>query len=370
MAALPQAWQHLERVSPQLPVSWYVEDEIFRLEKEKIFDPGPGYVGHELLVPDVGSYHCLGWTDDSWMLVRNANGVELMSNVCRHRQAIILEGRGKVRNIVCPLHRWSYDLTGRQQAAPHFTGNPGLNLTKNALQSWNGLLFTGPRDAAADLADFSMAEEFDFTGFVYNRTWVEDYKINWKTFMEVYVELLHVEAYHPGLKDLVDCGEFTFGSWQLGETWSNQIMKVQSNLDASHSPAYLEYQRQIVDYRGGPPKHGALWFCYYPNVMVEWYPEALIVSQVIPRSPTLTTNVVDFFYPEDVTNERPEIIEAHQASYIETADEDGVIAERMDRGRLALYQRGEEDVGPYQQPFETGMVHFHEYVRDRLGLPV
>ena len=45
------------------------------------------------------------------MLVRNqANQIELLSNVCRHRQAIMLNGRGHTQNIVCPLHRWTYDL--------------------------------------------------------------------------------------------------------------------------------------------------------------------------------------------------------------------------------------------------------------------
>lgn len=368
MTTLPATWAHLAEVSPQLPVSWYLDPAIFELEKEKMLDVGPGYVGHELLVSEPGSFHVLAWTGDSWMLLRRGEEVELVSNVCRHRQAIMLDGRGHVRNIVCPLHRWSYDLQGRQQAAPHFPENPRLNLDTRPLQNWNGLLFTGPRDVASDLAGFQLASEFDGRGYVYNRTWVEDYPINWKTFIEVYVELLHVEAYHPGLKSLVDCDEFSFSSWELGETWSNQYMHSKPDLSQAATDAYRNYQRLVVDYRGGPPKYGALWFCYYPNVMVEWYPEALIVSQVVAKSPTLTTNVVEFFYPRDVTRERPEIIEAHQASYIETAVEDGAIAERMDRGRAALYERGVENVGPYQQPFETGLVHFHEYVRQRLGL--
>ena len=44
--------------------------------------------------------------------MRNANGIEVLSNVCRHRQALMLHGRGSVTrrhadNIVCPLHRWT-----------------------------------------------------------------------------------------------------------------------------------------------------------------------------------------------------------------------------------------------------------------------
>ena len=59
----------------------------------------------------------------------------------------------------------------------------------------------------------------------------------------------------------------------------------------------------------------------------------------------------------------PELVQAHQAAYIETAVEDGVIADHMDRGRRALAARGGDDAGPYQMPLETGMAHFHDFVR-------
>ena len=45
-----------------------------------------------------------------------------------------------------------------------------------------------------------------------------------------------------------------------------------------------------------------------------------------------------------------------------------VTAERMDAGRWALLQRGDNEVGPYQSPMEYGMQHFHEWYRQRLDL--
>ena len=44
----------LSRTSPQLPVSWYFDPEVYALEQRLLFERGPGYVGHELLVPDTG----------------------------------------------------------------------------------------------------------------------------------------------------------------------------------------------------------------------------------------------------------------------------------------------------------------------------
>ena len=353
-----------ERLQP--PVSWYVDPAIHALELQHVFGPGPGYVGHGSMVPDVGSYHVLDWKGDAWMLVRNADGVDVLSNVCRHRQAVMLDGRGTTRNIVCPIHRWSYDLRGDQRAAPHFPENPCRSLDRRPLRSWNGLLFEGRRDVATELAAFSMAEAFDYSDYVYERTVVDDYPINWKTFLEIYLELYHVEPFHSGLKGYVDCGAFTPSDWEFGETWSNQVMTIKGDMSAA-SEEYRRYYQVVSELRGRPPRHASLWFCLYPNVMLEWYPEALAVSFLLPTSPSTTRNVVDFFYPRDVVTDHPEVVEAHQAAYNESADEDRFIVERIDRGRRALFALGLDDVGPYQEPLEDGMVHFHRWLRAQLA---
>ena len=97
--------------------------------------------------------------------------------------------------------------------------------------------------------------------------------------------------------------------------------------------------------------------------MVEWYPHVLVVSTLIPRDVNRTTNVVEFYYPEEIVEFERQFIEAEQAAYMETAIEDDEIGERMDRGRLALFRQGISEVGPYQSPMEDGMQHFHEFYR-------
>jgi len=136
----------LAKTPAQLPIDWYVDEQIWEVEKRVIFEQGPGYIGHELMVPEAGDYQTLDWLGRSKVLVRNETGVELLSNICRHRQSTMLQGRGRAHNIVCPLHRWTYDLTGKLLGAPHFPGNPCLDLAKSPLQNWNGLLFAGARN--------------------------------------------------------------------------------------------------------------------------------------------------------------------------------------------------------------------------------
>ena len=356
--------RQLKPTSCQLPVSWYFDREIFEAEKRLLFQSGPNYIGHELMVPKPGDYHTLAWTDHSRMLVNNGQGIELLSNVCRHRQAIMLEGRGNAENIVCPVHRWTYDMKGELLGAPRFADQPCVKLASTPLANWNGLLFAGPRDPARDLAKITTGADWDFSGYVLDSVRIDEYDINWKTFIETYLEVYHVDFFHPGLGNFTDCNNFTV---DYGTDYSVQIVEAKAGLARPGTPAYKRWHEaclRLLD--GREPKQGALWMTYYPGLMLEWYPNVLVVSHLIPRSPTRTTNVVEFYYPEEIALFEREFIEAQQAAYVETAIEDNEICMRLDRGRRALYEQGLDDAGPYQSPMEDAEVHFHEWLHARL----
>ena len=354
----------LRRATSQLPVTWYCDPALSTLEQQLLFVPGPGYVGHELMVPNAGDYCALPWRDNAQVLVRNTGGVDLLSNICRHRQAIMLKGRGNVENIVCPLHRWTYDLEGSLLGAPHFVEQPCAKLANTPLQSWHGLLFDGPRDIARDLAGVGVAADFDFSGYMLDRVEIKECAYNWKTFIEVYLEDYHVAPFHPGLGQFVTTVDLR---WQFAERYSVQTVGVNNALAKPGTRTYDRWHKAILEYyRGEVPKHGAIWVTIYPNIMLEWYAHVLIVSTLIPRGVDRTTNIVEFYYPEDIALFEREFVEAEQAAYLETAAEDDEIAERMDEGRRALYKQGRSEIGPYQSPMEDGMQHFHEFLHREL----
>jgi choline monooxygenase len=352
------------QVAAQPPLRWYFDPKVLEVEQRVLFEEGPGYVGHELMVPNLGDYHALESMDNAKMLVRNENGAELLSNICRHRQAIMLTGRGSAKNIVCPLHRWTYKTNGELLGAPHFPQNPCLHLNKKPLQNWKGLLFAGRRDIAKDLAAIPAFEEIDFSGYMLDRVEVDEYAFNWKTFIEVYQEDYHVVPFHPGLGQFVNCDnlEWTFSDW-----CSVQTVGINHELKKPGSPIYDKWSEQVLRYNSGKlPKYGAIWLTYYPNIMVEWYPHTLVVSTVVPRGVDACTNFVEFYYPEDIVLFERDYVEAEKKAYRETAVEDDIICLRMHEGRRALYKQGVEEIGPYQSPTEDGMLHFHEYLRRTL----
>ena len=366
----------LQQAQAQLPVTSYFDDALFQRELETIFQSGPRYVGHQLAVPEMGDYFALPQENGGRVLVRSHKGVELLSNVCRHRQAIILKGKGSLKtqaqssgsgNIVCPLHRWTYSASGELLGAPHFAQDPCLNLKNYPLREWNGLLFEdNGLDIAADLANMGPRNALDFTGFALDRVELHECHYNWKTFIEVYLEDYHVGPFHPGLGHFVTCDDL---NWEFKENYSVQTVGVSSSFGKPGSNAYQKWHDVLLKYRNGElPDRGAIWLTYYPHIMVEWYPHVLTVSTLHPISPSKTLNMVEFYYPEEIVAFEREFVEAQQAAYMETCVEDDEIAERMDAGRKALMQRGDNEVGPYQSPMEDGMQHFHEWYRKKMGL--
>ena len=366
----------LQLPASQLPVSSYFDTALFQREMETIFHRGPRYVGSTVSVPEPGDYYALPHEGEGRALVRNREGqVQLLSNVCRHRQAVMLKGRGNLYqqgaghaggNIVCPLHRWTYNTDGQLLGAPHFSEDPCLHLQRYPLQEWNGLLFEANGcDVLHDLQGMGPNAQLNLEGLVLHHVEMHTCHYNWKTFIEVYLEDYHVGPFHPGLGNFVTCDDL---QWEFGKNYSVQTVGVAPTFGKPGSPVYQHWHEVLLAYRDGKlPERGAIWLTYYPHIMVEWYPHVLTVSTLHPVSPDETLNVVEFYYPEEIAAFEPEFVAAQRAAYMETAVEDDEIGERMDAGRRALYARGDNQTGPYQSPMEDGMQHFHEWYRKMMG---
>src|SRR5690554_5382233 len=226
----------------QLSVCSYFDETVFAQEQERIFKNSALYIGHEKLVPEPGDWRTLPQEQAGRVLVRNTDGVELISNVCRHRQAIMLGGEGVKAggthseygnlsntggNIVCPVHRWTYSKQGKLLGAPQFPKTPCMDLQRYTLKNCHGLLFEGPRDPAQDMAALFGRPEFDFSDYVLDHVEVHSCRYNWKTFIEVYLEDYHVGPFHPGLGKFVTCDDL---SWEFSDWYSSQRVGVHKSL--------------------------------------------------------------------------------------------------------------------------------------------
>ncbi len=364
--ATPPTQANKNNLDPQLPVHSYFDADLLIRERKLLFDQGPMFLAHESQIPEPNDYLVV---DDyqGRILTNDSGSIRLISNVCKHRQALILNGRGNSPQIVCPLHRWTYANDGTLLGAPHFSSQPCASLRLSTpLQSWQGLLFapTHLPKLSAELAQMSCASIFDFSSYRWHSGKTHHCDYNWKTFIEVYLEDYHVEPFHPGLGNFVSCDDL---SWQFAPRFSVQTVGIKNALNNPHSTVYSTWQNAVKQYFGDNlPTHGAVWLLIYPNIMVEFYPGTLVISTLSPQSAGLTVNRIDFFYLEEIALFEPDFVAAQQAAYQETMIEDDEIAKRMDQGRLALLKRGANETGPYQSPMEDGMKAFHQWYREQL----
>lgn len=365
----PNTIHPVARSTPQLPVQAYFSDELLKEEDRQLFKQGIQYAGHSLLVPQANDYCVLPHRHNGMTLFHGEKGVQLISNVCRHRQATILRGRGNVRRISCPLHRWTYDTDGALLTAPRFETKPCLALETFPTTVWNGLHFTGTGvDHAVDGIPAELQHLLSFDGMHFGHMEVHECNYNWKTFIEFYLEDYHVAPFHPGLGRFVSCDDL---QWCFGRQWSMQTVGFHKALQQpGDSDIYRAWHDAVLRYYEGQlPQVGAMWFLLYPNVMIECYPLVTVVSTIYPRGPLRSVNIVEYYHPDKLLQfeDGRHMADLAAKAYLETAVEDNEIGERMQEGRHALLCRDTTDAGPYHERLEAGMAHFHRYLRDRMG---
>jgi choline monooxygenase len=348
-----------------LPLSWYFDPDILEIERRELFAAGPRYAGHTSLVRNDGDYMALGGQQAGNLLVRNNGRAQVVSNVCRHRQAQMLSGRGHVKNIVCPVHNWAYDLDGRQLAAPHFAENPCLDLERTELTEWNGMLFAGPRDIRRELAPLDGWTELSTCDYVLERIDEEEHDLNWKVFLEVYLEDYHISACHPGFRAMVDPDDVR-GALQAagGERFFCEQVNVRWPSPPAGSPLFAEFQAILMDVLGGRrPPFAAIWMCLFSGQLVEWYPFTVVATTYTPLSPTRTRLRSEYYFARQISETRRDYVECGLAVLDEVTGEDQAAGELLHKGRQALYHRGQNAQGPYQMPMEQGLRRFHDCLR-------
>ena len=229
-----------------LPSSWYIDEDIFALERQHIFMREWLCLGREQDIPKPGDHKVLEVHGESILLVRNTQGtLRAFYNVCRHRGARLCAageqenseqrlplGGGVVggRTILCPYHAWSYDLDGQLLRAPHMAEEMGFNIDNVQLHSvgcetWGGFIFlnltptqapdfqSGIGQCAESLKRYPL-DQLDVAKII-------EYEVaaNWKVLCENYNECYHCGPVHPELCKIVPAFRDSGGSdldWERG----------------------------------------------------------------------------------------------------------------------------------------------------------
>lgn len=150
----------------RIPSHIYNDEDVFRLEEERVFGRSWVFLAHESEVPEPGDYVVRNLVNDSFIVVRDEYGtVRVHANVCLHRGMQVCRAEmGNASHFRCPYHGWSYRNTGDLVGVPFhkdaYGGDAGLDRSKRALISpprvavHCGLVFVSLDPAAPDLEDY------------------------------------------------------------------------------------------------------------------------------------------------------------------------------------------------------------------------
>ena len=212
-----------------LPSAWYLEQDVYQLEREHIFMREWLCVGREEQLPSPGDHRVLDIHGESILLLRNGAGeLRAFYNVCRHRGARLCaaedEKTGRhgqrlgggvmgARSIMCPYHAWSYDLDGQLQRAPHLDADDlekeDYSLYPVGVNSWGGFVFLhlSPElagDFHAQIAPtIDQFQRYPMAELRIGQSIRYEVDANWKVICENYNECYHCGPVHPELCEIV-----------------------------------------------------------------------------------------------------------------------------------------------------------------------
>jgi glycine betaine monooxygenase A len=186
---------------------FYSDDEVYQLDCQRVWRTGWLFAGHSCEIPNSGDYFTVEIDADSIIVTRDQKGqARALHNVCRHRGSMICDApEGQVKRLVCPYHRWTYDLDGKLLHAPGMQEDldkTELGLRAVHIREIAGLIFIS---LASQPPEFDAA--YELLGELakpqgLGRAKVAksvDYlvKANWKLVWENNRECFHCNANHP-----------------------------------------------------------------------------------------------------------------------------------------------------------------------------
>lgn len=337
-----------------LPASWYTDPAFEALDKQHILARSWQYVGWEAKAAEAGDWFLAEVAGKPLIIVRgNDRQLRAFYNVCRHRGGPLATEDGSGRMLQCRYHGWSYTLDGKLAGAPHFDEVKGFDkknckLAEIHLATWEGLVFVNLAEKPAHTLEdvFAGARErtknLPVNGKKFHRRIVYEANCNWKVYMDNYLEGYHVPFVHPGLTSVLDFNQYTT------EIHPHYILQFSPfNASGQDNPYSAQKNEEVV------------YYCVYPNFMLNLTPGRLQVNLVIPRSHNKTEIIFDYFYDNPDAPGATNAI-ARDIEFSDTVQaEDIAICERVQRGlESGVYDRGRICV-----TYEHGMHHFQNLYR-------
>ncbi len=191
-----------------MPPGVYHSTGFLALEETEIFRKQWICVGRAESIPETGDYIACDILDVPVVVVRGADGViRGFSNVCLHRMARLLEGKGNAKRLVCPYHAWTYGLDGALIGAPHMEQSTCFDKKDYKLpdvraEVWQGWIYVSLSANAPDIEDHlrelgaTVTDRYQMENYVETFREEHVWDTNWKILAENFMESYHLFRLH------------------------------------------------------------------------------------------------------------------------------------------------------------------------------
>lgn len=320
-----------------LPAVFYTDPDILALEREKVFFQSWQFVGHITDVPAQGAYFTAQIFDQRIIVIRGPDDqLRAFYNVCRHRGHELLNGKGRVNQITCPYHAWTYGLDGRLVGVRNGDRVKNFNpddfpLRPVQLETLCGLIFINLDPAAEPLAEQARGIEEEIRSFApHSEQLVHAYRTensiacNWKIAVENWSECYHCAVVHkPLATEFID---FDTHRVEVHPLYQRQRMKLHCTVPQSGA----ESQSDSSD-----DDEQASW-TLLPNLGIQVVHGGYLMTSIWhPLDADNCRFVEDWYLPAPEPTDREKELIRFRAEH--TQPEDVAVCEAVQRG---LHSRG------------------------------
>jgi len=366
--------------------SYYLSEEIFAEEKEKIFCREWFCAAREEQIAHPGDYRVLDIAGESILLVRTREGeINAHYNVCRHRGARLVPADDEIvpqdlkfaggvlgaSGIRCPYHLWTYGLDGRLLSAPHIKESEDFckvdfSLYPVGVEVWGGFIFLNlsPADTLREVrtlrkqlgAAVERTQRYPLRELRVAKRIVYEVQANWKIVMENYNECYHCGALHPELCEVVPAFRQQGGS---GLEWENGIPHKEGATTITWTGKTSREPFPGLDDAEKVRHKGEL---IYPNLMLSLACDHVAAFTLWPSGPRHTKVTCDFlFHPAEM--KKPSFDPSDSMDFWDLVNrQDWEICKRVQQGIGARAH-----AFGFYAPMEDLSLDIRRYVLDRLG---
>jgi nitrite reductase/ring-hydroxylating ferredoxin subunit len=193
-----------------VPTAWYLDREVHELEVERIWKRTWQMACREEDIPSAGDTSVYDIVGISLVIVRgDDNRIRAFYNSCLHRGRQLRDFAGRVEQLRCPYHGFTWKLDGTLAFVPCAEEFPQVRdaefrLPQVAVAMWAGFVFVNLDTNAPPLEQFlgdlvSQFERWPLAERYKSAHVAKVVPVNWKLAQEAFMESFHAPATHPQL---------------------------------------------------------------------------------------------------------------------------------------------------------------------------